>query len=71
MAPRLAAATEDYVWRPALPGLVAIATEVVEGVDADLGFRLFLRMLNASDLSVGLRDHQGAACPERTAKLPR
>ncbi|WP_234541491.1 hypothetical protein [Streptomyces shenzhenensis] len=31
---------------------------MVERVDADLGFRLFLRMLKASALPIGLRDHQ-------------
>ncbi|MGW4908404.1 hypothetical protein [Streptomyces sp. NPDC004270] len=58
VAPRLAAATENRVWPPKLPGLVPALTEVVESVDADLGFRLFLRVLKASALPVGPRDHQ-------------
>ncbi|MEW1774234.1 hypothetical protein [Streptomyces sp. NPDC086777] len=58
VAPRLAAATENRVWRPALTGLVAALTEVVESVDEDLGFRLFLRVLKASALPVDPREHQ-------------
>ncbi|MEU9241372.1 hypothetical protein [Streptomyces sp. NPDC048385] len=58
VAPRLAAATENRVWPPKLPGLVPALTEVVERVDADLGFRLFLRVLKASALPIGPRDHQ-------------
>ncbi|MFG2956136.1 hypothetical protein ACGF5O_20725 [Streptomyces sp. NPDC048291] len=58
VAPRLTAATEDRVWPPKLPGLVSALTEVVEKVDADLGFRLFLRVLKSSALPIDPRDHQ-------------
>ncbi|WP_369223424.1 hypothetical protein AB5J52_20925 [Streptomyces sp. R39] len=58
VAPRLAASREARVCHPALPGLVPALTEVVESVDADLGFRLFLRVLKASALPIGPRDHQ-------------
>ncbi|WP_089101904.1 hypothetical protein [Streptomyces hyaluromycini] len=58
VAARLAAVTENRVWPPKIPGLLPALTEVVESVDADLGFRLFLRVLKASALPVGPRDHQ-------------
>ncbi|MEU9405432.1 hypothetical protein AB0E08_06985 [Streptomyces sp. NPDC048281] len=58
VAPRLTAATEDRVWPPKLTGLVPALTEVVEKVDADLGFRLFLRALKASALPIDPHDHQ-------------
>ncbi|MEV5960058.1 hypothetical protein AB0M11_41060 [Streptomyces sp. NPDC051987] len=58
VAARLTAATEDRVWPPKLPGLVPALTEVVERVDEDLGFRLFLRVLKASALPIGPHEHQ-------------
>ena len=58
VAARLADATENSVGPPKLTHLVPALTEVVAGVDADLGFRLFLRVLKASALPIGPRDHQ-------------
>ncbi|MER6268430.1 hypothetical protein ACFY0B_17350 [Streptomyces sp. NPDC001797] len=57
-APRLADATENRAWPPKVTGLVPALTEVVESVDADLGFRLFLRALKALALPVGPHEHQ-------------
>ncbi|MGW1874018.1 hypothetical protein [Streptomyces sp. NPDC001975] len=58
VAARLAAAMQNRVWPPKLPGLVPALAEVVEKVDAGLGFRLFLRVLKSSALPIGPREHQ-------------
>ncbi|MEU3981697.1 hypothetical protein AB0F77_16600 [Streptomyces sp. NPDC026672] len=58
-APRLTAAADKGAWDTVpLPGLVPALVGVVEEADADLGFRLFLRVLKASCLRIGSRDHQ-------------
>ncbi|MEU3981699.1 hypothetical protein AB0F77_16610 [Streptomyces sp. NPDC026672] len=55
VAPQLTATTENDIFP--LPGMVPALTGVVEKADADLGFRLFLRVLKASFLPISPPDH--------------